>query len=76
MNLAGQLRKAHWAALIVGTAVFTTAMFFGLSVYRSRDLPLDFGGIVNLVHAAAGVGFFSGFVILLADWMQHRREKG
>jgi len=77
INLSKRLR--YGAALAGGIAIFVGVFIGVLNFYRSSGLPVGFVVLMSIAHAAMGLGFFVGFMIMLSsrrtDQKERRREK-
>ena len=77
INLSKRLR--YGVALAAGIIIFAGVFIAVLKFYRSSGLPVGFVVIMSIAHAAMGLGFFVGFMILLSsrknDQEERRREK-
>ena len=77
MDLSKRLR--YGVALAAGIIIFAGVFIAVLKFYRSSGLPVGFAVIMSIAHAAMGLGFFVGFIILLSsrrtDQEERRREK-
>lgn len=56
--------RAVWGTAL---AVFFGVLITGWGIFQFNGAVIDTVAILSLVHAAMGLGFFAGFVILLVS---------